>query len=66
MTLRELVDRHPDWLDFDIVVYRSDGQYDYVGDHSGVPNGAGSVYLDEEGSDPLRPEGPSLVVFAGN
>ena len=38
MTLRQLVEQHPDWLDYEMAIYRVDGEYDYVGQ-------SGAVYL---------------------
>jgi hypothetical protein len=60
MTLREIIEQHPEWLDLPVAVYRSDGEYDYVG-------GSGTVYrhnTDEE----LEYDGEAVdaVVFAGN
>jgi len=58
MTLRKIAEEHPDWLDYDVVVYREDGEYDYVGC-------SGNYFLadiaDEDGSNPQ-----TLVVFSGN
>ena len=62
MTLRELVDQHPDWLDNDIVV-GSDGYYHYVG-------ASGDVYLDYEYKDSengdAKKTGRKIIVFVGN
>jgi hypothetical protein len=54
MTLRDFIDEHPDWLDYDMVVYRSDGGYDYVG-------AAGAVYLSEDPDTNIP-----VVVFSAN
>lgn len=52
MTLQELYDKHPEWRQFEMVVYGQDG-YEYVGD-------SGSVYLDEDSAS------VPLIVFTGN
>lgn len=63
MTLREIVDQNPDWLDHDIVV-ESCGEYHFVG-------ASGDVYLENEYRDGEEGEnaqltGKKLVVFVGN
>ncbi len=52
-TLREIVAEHPEWLDLEIVVYQSNGDYAFVG-------ASGTVYVD----DAMEPN--PVVVFAGN
>jgi hypothetical protein len=60
MTLKDLVEKHPEWLDHELVVYREDGEYDYVG-KSGWVN---------EGEDVTVEDGKlvkhKVLVFAGN
>ena len=65
MTLRELVAKHPEWLDHTLVVYNSNSwkAYDYIG-------GVGRVYEDNEMEDvpgkDCQPTGNKLLVFTGN
>lgn len=47
ITLKILLERHPDWADLPIVVYSPDGRYDWVGESSHSDGGAGSVYTDD-------------------
>ncbi len=60
MTLRELIEQHPEWADLPIVVYREDGHYDYVGC-------SGTVYEDEDRQE-WQEEGGGVrvLVVAGN
>lgn len=51
-TLKTLLEKHPEWADLPIVVYQSEGRYDYVG-------AAGLVYEDED-------EEGKVLVFAPN
>jgi hypothetical protein len=63
LTLRELIAKHPEWLDYPICVSKPDG-YDYVSGDDG--NGAGSVFLcDWEDVEVDKPESP-VVMFAAN
>jgi hypothetical protein len=57
MTLRELVEKHPDWLDYEMAIYREDGELDYVG-------ASGDVYVNDAYDD----EGDiaRVVIFSGN
>jgi hypothetical protein len=52
MTLKQLIEEHPDWLNYELVVYCPDGHYDYVG-------AAGDVYI---GND----NGKAVIVFSAN
>lgn len=52
MTLRELVDQHPEWLDLELTVYSNSGELDFVG-------GSGNVYEDTY-------QGETVIVFTGN
>jgi len=58
MTLRELIEEHPEWADLPIVIYNVCGEYEYVG-------GSASVYehIDDDW-DAENP--PKVLVFAGN
>lgn len=65
MTLRQIIEKYPDWLDHEVVVLTDDGTYDYVDDDCG----AGSVYLADEYVGEYHnapPTGKKLVVFAHN
>lgn len=53
MTLQELYDNNPQWRSKHLVLYRSDGEIEYVG-------ASGSVY-EGPGID-----GEPVVIFAGN
>lgn len=44
-TLRDLVNENPGWLDLPLVVYMSDGRYDWLSGSDGL--GAGSAYKAE-------------------
>lgn len=39
-TLRDIVETHPEWLDLPVVVYQSDGTYDWL-------DGSAAVYVAE-------------------
>ncbi len=52
MTLRELVEQHPDWMDHEMVVFDS-GEEHYVGQ-------SGMVYLGKDDRD------KEVVVFSGD
>jgi len=53
MTLGELVIEHPDWLEYEMVVYNDKNEYDFIGE-------SGDVYLVPDDI------GGKLIVFAGN
>jgi len=55
MTLREMIEQHPEWADRDIVVYTSIGDYEYIGASAGV-------YPDEDEAE--SPPNPVLVFSA--
>lgn len=61
MSLKELLAKHPDWADLPIVVYRPDGQYDWL-------DGAASAYTDTTHEDPDNEASPEVkvLVFAHN
>jgi hypothetical protein len=67
MTLRALVEAHPEWLDLELGILCSDGTVDFVG-------AAGSVYVapyneDESVSldaEPRHPDTVDIVLFAPN
>jgi hypothetical protein len=50
MTLRQIIEQHPDWADLPVAVQDSGGELYFVSD------GAGAVYKTDEGE----------VVFTGN
>jgi hypothetical protein len=54
-TLNQILKAHPEWGDLDVVVYRSDGSYDYVG-------ASGAVYEAPDENEENR----RVLVFAGN
>jgi hypothetical protein len=54
VTLRMLMEKHPEIADLPIVVYCEDGHYDWVG-------AAGAVYV---GDDPE--DGEKVLVFSSN
>lgn len=58
-TLKKLYEEYPEWHDLEIVVYKSDGTYDFVGILE-----AGSVYVDDE----YEEEGviTPVLVFSAN
>ncbi len=56
MTLREMIEQHPEWADLDIVVYSVDGDYEYVG-------ASASVYEDIDRDDESG-NAPKVLVFA--
>lgn len=62
MTLREIVDQNPDWLDYEVVV-GDQGYYSYVG-------ASGDVYPVDEYEDqetgPALQTGRKILVFVGN
>jgi hypothetical protein len=65
ITLRQLLERHPEWADLPIVVYTSSGHYDWVGC-------SGMVYEDKDYTEPhLDVDDPAnaaipVLVFAPN
>ena len=61
MTLRELIEQHPELADLPMVVYNgSSGEYDHVG-------GSASVYRHDSDEDSdYDGEKYDVVVFAGN
>jgi hypothetical protein len=65
-SLRDILRLHPEWIDLKVVIYRPDGEYDYVGDY----RCAGSVYVADEMRDvpgkDCEPTGRKLVVFSPN
>jgi hypothetical protein len=62
-TLRTLIEKHPEWANLPIVVYRTDGSYDFIGC-------SGSIYTGEctEEDKIANPEikTESVLVFSGN
>ena len=58
VTLRQLMEEHPDWLDIPLAVYAPDGIYHYVG-------ASGDVYLAEDDSEEDL-EDKRVIVFSGN
>jgi len=58
MTLRELMEKHPEMADMPIVVYSEDGTYHYVSDG---PHGSGAFY---QGRDEF--EDIDVLVFSGD
>ncbi len=56
MTLKEIIDKNPEWLDLPIAVLRSDGLLDYIG-------ATGSVNLLQDEKDEKE---FLVVVFSGN
>ena len=63
MTLRELVQEHPDWLDYEMVIYRSDGEYEYVGQSASVYD---APEWEDVPNEDARETGKTLIVFSGN
>jgi len=59
MKLKELVEQHPDWLEYEMAVYRSDGNLDYVG-------ASGMVFVDDEFNDEGNLTGNKVIIFSGN
>jgi len=65
ITLRQLLEQHPEWADLQMVVYSPEGHYDYVGC-------SGSVYKGEDFSEPaMDVEDPrniktDVLVFSAN
>lgn len=63
-TLRDILEKHPEWADIPVGIYMPDGRYDYVG-------GCGTVYVAQPTEDEIVDfedddyVGPTLV-FAGN
>jgi hypothetical protein len=52
VTLKILLERHPEWADLPLVVYCPDGHYDWVGEaHHPEDGGAGVVYTSETCAD---------------
>lgn len=67
-TLRQLVVRHPEWLDLELTVGRSDGGLDFI-------DAAGSVYVTQYNDDddvdmdedlPRHPDTIDVLVFEAN
>ncbi len=65
ITLKQLYEAHPEWHDHQMVVYCSDGTYDYI-------NCAGMAYEGEDHEDPHKDvEDPTnkswkVLVFSPN
>jgi len=63
MTLRELIEQHPEWADLPIAVYRTDGSLDYI-------DASGTAYVGEDWPDDVEDvvegTGNPVLVFAGN
>jgi len=60
MTLRELMEQHPEMADLPIVVYSSDGSYHYIG-------GSGMFYKHEDRTEEqAEGEGTPVLVMAPN
>ncbi len=58
MTLRELIEKHPEFADIDVVVYNgNEGEYSYI-------DGSGTVYIDEQDDYDSCPNVPVLVFSA--
>jgi len=57
-TLRSLIEEHPEWADLPLVVYREDGEYDWVGC-------SGAVYDHNPADDGIE-DAQHVLVFAGN
>lgn len=56
MTLREMIEQHPEWADLDVVLYTDSGDYEYVGASAGV-------YVDVDlAENPLG----QVLVFSAN
>lgn len=58
MTLKEMIEQHPEWADLDVVVYSVSGDYEYVG-------GSADVYVDIDGDDESG-NAPKVLVFTAN
>ena len=63
-TLRQLYEKHPEWLDLPLGVYSPDGSIDFVG-------AAGSVYQSEYGGSNEEhssdyPAGTKILIFSAN
>jgi hypothetical protein len=65
-SLRRLIAEHPEWADLPLVVYREDGDYDFVG----TLDGAASVYPTDlttaRSDDDPTPTLLRVLVFAAN
>jgi hypothetical protein len=65
MTLQQLYDQHPEWRGLEMVVYCTDGHYDFIG-------AAGAVYVGEYFGEPANGEeciegtGQKVLVFSAN
>jgi len=55
MTLKEMIEQHPEWADLDVVLYTDSGDYEYVG-------ASASVYAVK--SSPNLPH--PVLVFSAN
>jgi len=64
MTLRELIEQHPEWADMPIAVASVCGDLDYIGDY-----GSGLVYEGEDFPDDqeyVEGEGDPVLIFSAN
>lgn len=68
MTLRDIVDQHPEWLDLEVGILREDGDIDFVGASGDVMlmphNEDDTVDMDEELE--RHPNTVDVVVFVPN
>ena len=55
MTLKEMIEQHPEWADLDVVLYTDSGDYEYVGASAGA-------YIDRDHAE--SPPHPVLVFSA--
>lgn len=58
MTLKELIEKYPEWENLQVVVYSPDGEYHYVSDDA---YGLGSVYKAKDHRENIE-----MVVFSHN
>lgn len=62
MTLRELIEQHPEWADLPIAVLSVCGDLDYI-------DCSGSVFVGEDFADDVEAiegQGDPVLIFAGN
>lgn len=66
VTLKVLLERHPEWGDLPLVVYTPSGRVDWVGESSMGDSGAGGVYVSETPEDGEDGEMVEVLVFTPN
>lgn len=65
VTLKQLIEEHPEWSDLPIAIYRNDGDLDYIGE-SGLVYPCKYYETDFDYEKYVKDKPCNVLVFAGN